>query len=69
MGLHIILVTFRFVISIFIQNNVLEAGSIAMIDDIFRVILDEKFLNFADVLQMCSVKLYLLFMIERALSA
>ena len=67
MGLDIIFLAFWLVIRIFIQNYVLKGGSIAMIDDIFRVVLDEKLFYFADILKMCSIKLYLLVMIERAL--
>lgn len=63
MGLEISFLTFWLVIRIFIQDNILKARPIAMIDDIFRVILDEKFLYLADVLQMCGVKLYLLVVI------
>lgn len=63
MGLEISFLTFWLVVRIFIQDNVLKARPIAMIDYIFRVILDEKLLDLADVLQMCGVKLYLLVVI------
>lgn len=69
MGLEISLLTFWLIVRIFIQNDVLKACPVAMIDDIFRVILDEKLLYLADILQMRSVKLYLLLVIKRALAA
>ena len=54
------------VIRILIQNYVLKSSPVPMVDDVFRVVLDEEFLDLADVLQMCCVELYLLVVVERA---
>ena len=56
------------VLRILIQNYVLKSSPVPMVDDVFRVVLDEEFLDFADVLQMCCVELYLLVVVKRALS-
>lgn len=68
MGLKMHFLAFWFVFRILIQRYVLEASTVSMVDDIFRVVFDEKFLDLADVLQMGCIELYFLLVIERALS-
>jgi hypothetical protein len=61
MSLQVVLVAFGSILYALVEDDVFEANTVTMVNDILRVEFVEELLEFVDILKMGCVKLHLLF--------